>query len=223
MQGVSRTVTSSQRGPHQNLRAVVNRQRGSRFERPIAEHNLRAFEQVARWIDPNRRLIVDAGCGTGESTMNLAKLHHDCQVIGIDRSAQRLVRFCGDELALKRENVILLRADLVDWLRLAISADWHCHKLYLLYPNPWPKPGQLQRRWHAHPVFPVMLELADELEMRTNWRLYAEEFVIALAEFGLRSAVESYDPQPALTPFEQKYLASGHQLFRTVCRTATQS
>ena len=91
--------------------------------------------------------------------------------------------------------------------------------LYLLYPNPWPKIGHLARRWHGHPVFPTLLELGGVLECRSNWRIYVEEFCFAVARLTPHTPrCEPYSPREALTPFERKYLASGHALYRAVVK-----
>jgi len=92
---------------------------------------------------------------------------------------------------------------------------------YLLYPNPWPKIGQLARRWHGHPVFPTIVALGGELECRSNWRIYIEEFALALTQLsGQPLQCEAYAPASPITPFEKKYLASGHELWR--CRADIQ-
>jgi hypothetical protein len=59
-----------------------------------------------------------------------------------------------------KKNAILLRAELSDFFSLvAYESDWIVHSHYLLYPNPYPKSKHLKRRWHGHPIFPVMLSL----------------------------------------------------------------
>ena len=102
--------------------------------------------------------------------------------------------------------------------RLALQANWRLERHYLLYPNPWPKPGHLQRRWHAHPVFSDMLGLGGRLEMRCNWSVYAEEFAFSvnrLTGLAVRPlAVAAGDP---LSPFERKYRRSGHALYSVSC------
>ena len=107
-----------------------------------------------------------------------------------------------------------VRAELASFWRLARQAGLVFERHYLLYPNPWPKPGHLQRRWHAHPVFSEMLGLAGRLEMRTNWRIYRDEFAFALTRLQGRKAEPAVlaDSEP-LTPFERKYRDSGHSLY----------
>ena len=109
----------------------------------------------------------------------------------------------------------LLRARVEDFWRL-LRADGirpACH--FLLYANPWPKAAHLKRRWHGHPVFPELLALGGRLELRTNWRIYAEEFRQAAGICGIQAPpVVSFSVLLPLSPFERKYAESGHRLYR---------
>ena len=162
-------------------------------------------------------LVLDAGCGTGQSTLLLARMLPDCLVIGVDKSEARLARGGAVQPVQRDANAIRLRAELETFWRLARARGWRLHRHYLLYPNPWPKPGQLQRRWHAHPVFPDLLALGGRLEMRCNWEPYAREFAFAVNDFcGTGRAPEPVGKGPPLSPFERKYRNSGLPLYSVV-------
>ena len=114
-------------------------------------------------------------------------------------------------------NAGFVRADLVDYWRLLREAGIRPARHYLFYPNPWPKIGHLSRRWHGHPVFPSVLELGGVLECRSNWRIYVEEFCLSIGVLtGCEVCCEPFVPDSPLTPFERKYAASGHALYRAV-------
>jgi tRNA G46 methylase TrmB len=219
MQANSRPVTSSQSGIHDQLTAVVAKHAASKFLKPIASYNCSAFDtSIAAWTATGQMpLILDTGCGVGLSTLHLATLFPDHFVIGVDQSADRLGRNTSWPAPLPR-NFIRVRADLVDYWRLMHASGIRLDRHYLLYPNPWPKIGQLGRRWHGHPVFPTVVALGGVLECRSNWRIYVEECAAALSQLtATEVACEPYLTQAPITPFEQKYLASGHDLWR--CQT----
>ena len=116
-------------------------------------------------------------------------------------------------------NALLIRADLVDFWRLLADNGVRLTRHYNLYPNPWPKIGHLARRWQGHAVFPVWRELGGEVECRSNWRIYIEEMAQALSLLSGQPVVaESWQTDDPMTPFEKKYLASGHELWR--CRVS---
>ena len=214
MHANSRPVQSDQAAPHPKLADLALRHAQSPFRKPPAPYSRAAFERFVAVWDGRMPLLLDAGCGTGASTRRLALLHPQSLVVGVDQSAARLAQGERQETP---ANALLLRADVVDfWLLLAerrIALARH----YLLYPNPWPKPAQLMRRWPAHAVFPTVLALGGVLECRSNWRIYAEEFVLAVRLASRREALlEAFAPDQPLTPFERKYRDSGHTLYRAV-------
>ena len=222
MRANSSVPVSAQTGVHEHLPALLERHRRSPFLKPYADYNRAAFAaSMERWqrLAPGAPLILDSCCGVGESSIALARLFPGHYVIGVDQSAARLHRHLDGREAVPGlpPNVDFVRADLVDYWRLMHDAGIRLARHYLLYPNPWPKIGHLSRRWHGHPVFPVMLELGGVLECRSNWRIYVEEFCLAVETLARRpTACEVYAPDRALTAFERKYLDSGHVLYRAV-------
>lgn len=220
MIGNSRSIVDAQATPHADLAERVARHRASPWQRPVARHSRSAFNAIEPLVAAaraeGRPVVLDSGCGTGESTRVLAERHPEALVVGVDKSSHRL-----DRAPPLPAHALVVRADLQDFWRLAVAAGWRLQTHYLLYPNPWPKSGHLQRRWHAHPVFPSLLALAGDLELRTNWAVYAEEFASALLLCGIRSdqdQVRADDATADISPFERKYLASGQQCLRVRAR-----
>lgn len=217
MSGNSRFITSAQSGPHVDLDGLLRRHLAHPFRKPILDYNraalLEALEAWKSW-NVDAPLILDAGCGVGWSTQRIAETHPDHFVIGVDQSVDRISR--GKPLPMP-ENALLLRAELVDFWRLLAEKNVRLAKHYNLYPNPWPKIGHLARRWHGHAVFPTWLALGGEVECRSNWRIYIEEMAIGLSVLSGQAVVaEPWQTDSPMTPFEKKYLASGHELWR--CR-----
>ena len=216
-EGNSRFISSAQDGPHRDLEALVRRHMAHPFRKPIADYNRAAFAEAmaARGqFGPETPLILDAGCGVGWSTLNIAQSFPEHFVIGVDQSIDRLARGKPMELP---TNAALIRADLVDFWRLLADNGIRLARHYNLYPNPWPKIGHLARRWQGHAVFPVWQKLGGELECRSNWQIYIEEMAQALTLLsGQPVAAEAWQTETPMTPFEKKYLASGHDLWR--CR-----
>ena len=219
MQANSTVPHSAQSEAHPHLAALIARHLASPFRKPYADYNRQACAaslERYRARAAGAPLILDSCCGVGESSIALARAFPGHYVIGVDQSADRLARRIADKVANRLpENVDLVRADLVDYWRLLQDEGVRLARHYLLYPNPWPKVGHLARRWHGHPVFPTLLALGGEFECRSNWPIYVEEMAQAISlATGLTVPVEAYAPETALTPFERKYLASGHALYR---------
>ncbi|WP_088332619.1 SAM-dependent methyltransferase [Lacimicrobium sp. SS2-24] len=208
--GNSRAVTSNQSGPHEKLTELVERHLRSESKKPFNEHTVAAFEQAQQWLDNwQGPLILDSCCGVGQSTAEIARANPEARIIGVDKSALRTEKHQRG-YATTTQNYLVLRADLNDFWRLAHQNGWRLHKHYLLYPNPWPKSAHIKRRWHGSAAFADLLKLGGQMTVRSNWKLYLEEFSKALQIAGYASELhECDDAKAAITPFEKKYRDSG--------------
>ena len=178
-----------------------------------------------------RAVILDSGCGTGESTIHIARRFPNVPVIGIDKSCDRLnkagnpVQTAGEAIP---QNAFWIRAELLDFWRLALdrvkAGEWHIPYHAIYYPNPWPKQNEATRRFHMHPIFPTLLALGEIIELRTNWGIYAREFAEAArivyectaSSAHAKISCESFDPTAPETAFERKYKDAGQTLWKMI-------
>lgn len=235
----ARSVTSNQIDIYKNLEAVVRKYAATTFLRPVADHTREAFERACDFVRGFNaadcaELVLDSGCGTGESTIHLARKFPNVPVIGVDKSAERLTK-AGNDHQLKQAvagsqelppNVFWVRAELLDFWRLAFekvdAGEWKILHHALYYPNPWPKESEATRRFHLHPIFPTLLRLSPVTELRTNWEIYAREFKEAACTLGgvlsLKLDVElgAFNPENPETAFERKYQSAGQELYKVL-------
>ena len=214
MFGNSRSVVSNQHQAHDQLEEILTRYQRSRYQRQPHSLSVELFENtLPSLLNASGQLILDAGCGTALSTELIAKEHPFDLVVGVDKSSHRLNR----STISGQSNLLLLKMDLVDFWLLSKQHKITYKKQFILYPNPWPKEKHLKRRWHAHPIFPSMIAIGGELELRTNWRIYAEEFSHAVQLLtGAKPCWQESDSgfDEIHSRFEQKYLASAQRLYR---------
>lgn len=217
----SRRIVDAQEGLHQNLLATLQKHLDKPFKKPIAEHTLKAFESikpsVASHLKDAKPLLLDSCCGTAMSTRLIAEENPNALVIGVDRSAVRLGKEYNAQMP---DNALIVQAECGDFWTLAQAEGWKLSQHTLFYPNPYPKSKHLKRRWHGHPAFPALLALGGEVELRTNWKVYADEFCMAI-HFAkeiemIKSAVEVFHADSPKTLFEKKYQENGQELYR--CR-----
>ncbi len=229
MESKPREITSNQLGMHEDLASIVNKYRQSEFKKPIAEHTRQTFQLVIDWLgDWQGDVIIDACCGVGESSIVLAQQNPRAKVIGIDKSVARLDKHAyykrqkDDESVRKSsnksaDNVKVFQADLNDFWRLiadySAGAKWTISKQCLFYPNPYPKKAQVQKRWHASPALIALLKCSRNIEVRSNWLTYLEEFQQALIIHGVKSNIKAVSGAP-ITPFERKYTESGQRCWQ---------
>ena len=237
---VVHSVKTNQEDIYKNLEAVVRKYAATTFLRPVADHTRDAFEQACELVRAFygtasaecAEVVLDSGCGTGESSIHLARKFPNVPVIGVDKSAERLTK-AGNEHQLKHAvagsmdlptNVFWVRAELLDFWRLALekvnAGEWKILHHALYYPNPWPKESEATRRFHLHPIFPTLLRLSPVTELRTNWGIYAREFKEAariagdLLSLNLDVEYGTFSPENPETAFERKYQAAGQELFK---------
>lgn len=212
-------IDSNQSSIHQRLDEVVQRHARSKFKAPLRPVQQAIFDQV--FCELTQPVILDLGCGTAMSSEYLLKHNASIMVLGVDKSLARLMRhplFSKQSVLnntfVKQGRLGLLRADAIDLIRYCDKQKMDVHSIKLFYPNPWPKAAHLQRRWHGHAVFPQLLALGAPIELRTNWLIYAEEFVRACQLLGVAADLQEYQPIVPASLFEKKYQAAEVILYR---------
>lgn len=208
--GNSNQVTSNQLTIHPDLEKLVIKYQKSKYL--IKTNKSRELESLMLFLNKiytQLPIVLDSGCGTGDSSIALARMFPDRFILGFDKSSHRLSKTKQN----LPPNLLITQQKCEDvWNQIAenkISCD-----TYLLYQNPWPKKKHIKRRWHAHPIFPSLLQISRSITMRTNWRIYALEFSVALATHKIPHKLAPLpDTSDYLSPFEQKYLQSGHTIF----------
>lgn len=216
-ENTARPITTNQSGPHDKVAELARRYLHSSSQRPVSEHTKQAFDQACEWLNGwHGEIILDSCCGVGESTAHLAARYPDARVLGLDKSAHRLAKH--SHYAASTSNYRVIRADVNDFWRLAADHQWQPVKHFILYPNPYPKSSQVQKRWHCSPALADILRLGGELVVRSNWHIYVEEFALALAEAGIDGRVEQYQAEQPMTPFERKYWDSGQSSWQMTAK-----
>lgn len=205
-------IQSTQTDVHASLVPIVQKHLTHPWQQPIASHTEAAFTKFLPKLDGRREALwLDSGCGTGMSTIVLARANPDKLVIGVDKSQYRLSKLADEQPG----NCLFVRAELADFLRLCQREALQFEQHTLFYPNPWPKPSQLKRRWQGHPIFPTMLALATKTLCRSNWRIYCEEFALAARCVDDKLQVEVCDSciKTPISLFEKKYIENNISVY----------
>ncbi len=100
-------------------------------------------------------LRLEIGCGHGEFISQMAASHPAEDFIGVEHDPLRVTKNAHKCLKEGASNVRVFGGDAVDLLRRLPDACMH--RVYVLFPDPWPKPGQRRRRLMTRST---LLELA---------------------------------------------------------------
>ena len=220
MSGNSKPVTATSYREEEDLLKIASKFSVDSYRRP-SEEKEELKKLLLEKLD-GKKVIFDTGCGIGESSFKLAEKYQDKIVLGVDKSVSRIERKNAFKSSVPN-NLVLLQADLQDvWPALYEMQNddvLEVVKQYILYPNPWPKLKGVKRRWYANPMLSFILELSSNIEIRSNWKRYLEDFALVAGHIGNRDCeLQEFTPVEYLTPFEKKYSLSGQPLYQLMIR-----
>lgn len=173
------------------------------------------FPSHARSVD------LEIGAGQGLHAIRYAAAHPDRYLIAIERTHNRfeqLERRASQHEDLK--NLILVHADAIGFIT-HIVPDRSLEKIFLLYPNPYPKAKQANLRWHNSPFMEMLLsklKVDGTFTVATNLLWYAaeaeftfiHEWKLQLIEKStITTANITLNQFKPRTHFEKKYLERG--------------
>ena len=138
-----------------------------------------AFESIFGGSAP---VVLEIGCGMGETTARIAQLRPDvnylgCEVFaaGVGALAKRL-----EEGGI--ENVRIIRHDAVEVVRDMI-ADNSLDGVHIYFPDPWRKARHHKRRLVAQPFIGMLaskIRPGGYIHCATDWQNYAEQMLEVL-------------------------------------------
>lgn len=170
-------------------------------------------ERRALFERPN--LDLEIGAGQGLHAIQYCSAHPDRTLIAIERTHTRfaqLVRRLNAHPTLT--NLVPIQADAVSLVTHYLR-DESLGRIYLLYPNPYPKAKQANLRWHNRPFMSELIrKLAPngKLILATNIPSYADQARETLVDTWRLTLAEDRPigaGEPPRTHFEKKYLARG--------------
>lgn len=166
--------------------------------------------------NPTREHLVDLeiGAGAGLHAIRYGQQNPDRFLIALERTskADRFQRRLKNHPMIT--NVLGLRVDAIPWITHNVPSQ-SLSRVFLLYPNPYPKSGHKNLRWHHMPFTQFLisrLKPGGEITLATNERFYFDEAVVSFQKIWglqLKSREQLHRESPARTHFEKKYLQRG--------------
>jgi tRNA (guanine-N7-)-methyltransferase len=163
---------------------------------------------------PAGPLWVDVGAGQGLFAVQFSRAYPNSTLIALERTQVRFARLQQRVQHNHCSNVIPIRANAINWITHCLplqSVDGY----FFWYPNPYPKPSQRNKRFHAMPFMDYLihtLKPQGTITLATNQEgYYAEARAFMVDVWGL-TCLETRQIDPAESPrthFEKKYLARG--------------
>jgi tRNA (guanine-N7-)-methyltransferase len=88
---------------------------------------------------------LEIGCGHGEFISQMAELHPDERFVGVEQDHLRITKTAHKALKLGATNMRLFSGDAHAFVRDRLP-DAAFRRVYILFPDPWPKPSHRRRR-----------------------------------------------------------------------------
>lgn len=189
------------------------------YHRPLAMQpkNWETFDE----FDWSQNLIVEVGCGKGTWGLTEAKKNPQNFYIGIEKTKARSKPLLRESQNQNLPNHVAIRADAI----LLIAHKFppaSVGEFVFLYPNPWPKRRQANKRFFVGPAFAVFhqaLKPNGKILVSSNIKNYvfeAKEFLEKMWDYQTISCEKIFELQTPRTPFEKKYQAAGEELFELI-------
>lgn len=181
-----------------------------------------------RWLETfkKKELYLEIGMGMGDFITQSAALNPDILYVGVEKEAVCVARAAK---AAKEKELNNLRIIYSDALNLTQYFAKEVARIYLSFPDPWPKRHHAKRRLTAGnylALYQKVLKDGGELIFKSDKReLY--EFTletIKTSAFTLAAQSEDYHAlrhDDILTAYEAKFIAAGQPIYylRLKCRS----
>lgn len=195
-------------------------------------------------IIPGQKLVIEIGAGVGMHPIRYSQSHTDNFMVAIERTHEKYTKFATRYAKHpKCTNLYPLHADAIKWISQNILSN-EVSQYFILYPNPYPKGSQKNKRFHYMPFMHFIIDtLVPEgtITIATNeYFYYTEAKEIMTNVFSLQLKCDENITSPTTpeaphssrqqicdlkeegyiaaprTHFERKYLAQGQTCFNLV-------
>lgn len=179
--------------------------------------------QSWRLAQNQRPLTIEIGPGVGLHPIQYARQHPDRYIVAIEKTTEKFNKFYGRlENHPQLDNIFAVHANAIEWITKNIGHEEVSH-YFLLYPNPYPKQAQQNKRLMNMPFMEHLIATmrpGATLTMATNMEFFYQEAKQQWDNvpcFKLNAdLILDNSSQAARTHFERKYLAAGQKCYQLV-------
>ncbi len=183
--------------------------------------------ECAQWFGRNAPVVLEIGCGMGETTVQIAQSRPHWDFLAVEVHAPgvgSLLKQIDDN---GLSNIRLIQHDAVEVV-LHMLPEQSLEGVHIFFPDPWPKKRHHKRRLIQTQFVALLstrIRAGGYFHCATDWEAYAQQMLVVLgAEPALRNNVQDFAPRPdyrPLTKFERRGIGLGHGVwdlvFRKIC------
>jgi len=181
---------------------------------PLASH-FRTLKSDAQ------ALVVEIGCGVGLHPIQFAQKNPDTFIIAIEKTADKFDKFQRRFEHHNLPNLLPVHANVQHWVPQHLQAN-EVDAYYMLYPNPYPKESQKNKRFMNMPFMACVIKTlkpGGQITLATNELFYYEEAKAVFVDTWGLDCIEDRiiaADEPPRTHFEKKYLSRGARCYNLV-------
>jgi tRNA (guanine-N7-)-methyltransferase len=140
------------------------------------------------------QVFLEIGFGNGSHIVSLAQRHPDALIIGSEMYMAGVVNTLRLSEKAGVTNLVVTSEDARHTLKKIQKNA--LQKIYILFPDPWPKARHNKRRLLKGPFFKTLLEkisTGGEIVVATDWAEYADEIQVEFARIVLHKIADMSD------------------------------
>ncbi|MEO5702113.1 MAG: tRNA (guanosine(46)-N7)-methyltransferase TrmB [Casimicrobiaceae bacterium] len=169
-------------------------------------------------------VVLEIGCGMGETTAAIAAAHPDVNFLGVEVHGPGVGSLFRQAQARDLANLRVIQHDAVEVVAQMIPAA-SLAGVHVFFPDPWPKKRHHKRRLLKPPFVHALANRLQEeglLHVATDWEDYADEILTTLtAEPLLANTAPGFATRPEGRPrtkFETRGVGLGHGVWDMLFR-----
>jgi tRNA (guanine-N7-)-methyltransferase len=174
--------------------------------------------------------VMEIGCGKGLHPILYAQENPHHGILAFERTKEKFERFKGRIHSHGLTNLHGIYEDALTWIsfyRKELKEKFET--LFFLYPNPYPKKNQRNKRFFSSPGFSQFLETLKpngEIVMRSNDEHYLDEAIYLGKEVWNLELIEKRlisKDEKGITHFERKFKGMGIECWEVKWRKPNQT
>lgn len=169
-------------------------------------------------------VILEIGCGMGETTAAIAAAHPQNDYLGIEVHTPGVGSLLKEIALRELTNLRVIQHDAVEVVRHMLP-EASLAGIHIYFPDPWPKKRHHKRRLVQPPFVALLasrLAPGGYIHCATDWEEYAQQMLEVLgAEPLLANTAPGFAPRPDYRPrtkFEQRGERLGHGSWDVIFR-----
>ena len=180
--------------------------------------NQKNIKNLLKEREIDQPIDLEVGAGVGWHAITRSKENPKRYLIAIERTKNKFKKFNQRYIGNNSPgNLLIVHSDAINWVNENVSSKM-ISKIFILYPNPYPKKSDLNKRFYAMGFMEKLIDIlkpGGEIQLATNKKFYADETKEYLTQIYKLELLNDkiLKAEKPRTHFEKKYLLNNEKCF----------